>query len=78
MPEAKSKESSNRKVLCPECETEVTVSRVEGEDEGRCEKCGLDVGRILTKRRYDKALAKMNEADDNEKKGNKKKGSEWW
>jgi hypothetical protein len=74
----KTKESSSRKVLCPECETETTVSRVEGEDEGKCEKCGLDVGRILTKRRYDRALAKMNADDEKEKKSSSKSKSEWW
>lgn len=50
MPEAK-------KVLCPECETEVNLS----EHEGVCQKCGLDVGQIVEKDRYDTALQKYRE-----------------
>lgn len=74
MPE---KAADKTKAVCPECDTEVTITKEEGELTGKCDKCGLDVGRVLTKRRYDRAVKKMDEAETEAgKKG--KKESPWW
>lgn len=52
------------KTQCPECENDVTLTTDEdGDYEGTCENCGLNVGRVLTKRRYDKAVAKVAERE---------------
>lgn len=66
-----------RKTLCPECETEVEIVRTEdGGEEGMCDNCGLNVGQVLTKDRYDRALAKLreNQAKEKAKTAPKKKG----
>lgn len=58
--------SKTKKVLCPECETEVEiVTDDDGDFEGICpnDECKLNLGRILTKRRYDRAVKKMDEAE---------------
>ena len=63
-----------RKVLCPECDTEVERKVTEsGDFEGNCDNCGLDVGNIYTKRRYRNADRKIDEREQ-EEQGNKGKG----
>jgi Zn-finger protein len=63
-----------RKTLCPECDTEVEITRDEdGADVGVCDNCGLNVGQVLTKDRYDNALAKLRARSEEEKKKTKKK-----
>lgn len=76
MPEKAAQDKS--KAICPECDTEVTITKEEGELTGKCEKCGLDVGRVLTKRRYDRAVKKMDDAEAEDAKKGKKKESPWW
>ena len=79
------KKDKERKILCPECETEVTITRDEdGDDVGRCpnEECKLDVGAILTRRRYARAdrkidAAEVAEAEKKEKEAKKRKGGFW-
>lgn len=63
-------ESESKKVLCPECDTEVDLSQNDGE----CQKCGLDVALIIEKDRYDRALQKLRERREKESnpKGDKK------
>jgi len=81
MPPEKKPKSNERTVLCPECDTETVLTRNEdGEDEGRCPGCNLNVGRIFTKRRYDKALKKVEEGENEEQKKTEKKksGSDWF
>lgn len=63
--------SSERKVLCPECEAETTLN---SEGEGFCPKCSLDVGWVLEKARRERAVRRVNEARDAESKPPKKKG----
>jgi hypothetical protein len=68
------KESKTKKTLCPECETECTVEiDADGDYTGSCENCGLNVGRVLTQRRYREALRRADEMDEREKNKGKKK-----
>jgi hypothetical protein len=78
MPEQKNKKETEVKRLCPECETEVTLSidSDTGDREGRCSNCRLDVGGVVNRKRYASALAKI-EADEKKAKETGKK-SEWW
>lgn len=70
--------SNKRKVICPECDqADVEITREEGDDEGTCPNCGLNVGRVLTKNRYDKALGKLREEEEKAKKPKKKDGGFW-
>ena len=69
--------SNTRKVVCPECDqVDVVITRDdEGDDNGTCQNCGLNVGRVLTKNRYDKALTKLKaEEEKSQKKAAKKTG----
>lgn len=79
---AELKKDSKRKILCPECETEVEIIRDEdGDDQGVCGNCGLNVGKILTRRRYDRAYKKVSDAEvaaeEAAKKKAKKKDMGW-
>jgi ssDNA-binding Zn-finger/Zn-ribbon topoisomerase 1 len=74
--------SNKRKVVCPECDqADVEIVRDdEGDDNGVCVNCGLNVGRVLTKNRYDKALAKVRTGEEEESKKvakKKDKGGFW-
>ena len=54
------------------------ITRTEdGIDEGICGECGLNVGQVLTKDRYDKALTNLRKREEDEKKKvtPKKKGA---
>lgn len=62
------------KTQCPECDADVTVKvDEEGDYEGTCPNCHLNVGRVLTKRRYEKAAARLTEREENAGKKNRKK-----
>jgi Zn-finger protein len=52
----------------------------EGDDVGTCPNCGLNVGRVMTKNRYDKALAKLRheEEEENKKTAKKKDKGGFW
>lgn len=67
------------KRLCPECETEVTltIDAETGDREGRCGSCGLDVGAVVNKLRYDKARRRVEDEESEEKKKTEKKKSSW-
>lgn len=76
--------AKTKKVLCPECETEVEITTDDdGDYEGTCpnDECKLNVGRILTKRRYDAAVKKMDQAEadaaDPKNKNKNKKPFGW-
>ena len=72
-------EEAKRKTLCPECGTEVEVTRDdEGDDQGRCPKCKLDVGRILTRRRYRNAEEKLDAQEKAEREKSEKKNKKKW
>ena len=81
MPDKKDKE---RKILCPECQTETTITRDgDGDDVGRCpnDDCKLDVGAILTRRRYaraDKAIDAAEVAEEEKKKKEQKRKGGFW
>ena len=68
--------SNKRKVVCPECDqADVEITRdSDGDDEGTCPNCGLNVGRVLTKRRYDRALDKVKRDEEEGTKPKKKSG----
>ena len=72
--------TNKRKVLCPECDKEVEITRdaESGDDEGICGECGLNVGRILTRRRYDRAYNKVAESEKAAEKKTKKAGGLVW
>ena len=62
-----SKTPKERTVQCPECETDVKIVRDDdGDDNGRCANCGLDVGRVLTRYRLDRAISKVREGEEEE------------
>jgi hypothetical protein len=70
MPEKKPKEL---KTQCPECDADCTVTLDDdGDYEGSCDGCGLNVGRVLTKRRYDKAATKLAERENAKPKKEKR------
>lgn len=53
MPQANEK----RKLLCPECEKEVELTaNEEGEWEGKCPACRIDVGLLVERDRYNRAM----------------------
>lgn len=60
--------AEQKKVICPECETEVTLT----DGEGECSKCGLDVGEVLERDRYERALQKVRERREKEAGGKSK------
>jgi len=51
-----------KKVLCAECDSEVDLSK----NEGVCPKCGLDMAAIMERRRYDKALRRIEKREEEE------------
>lgn len=68
------------KRLCPECGKEVTLT-VDPETrdrEGRCKDCGLDVGAIVNRSRYNKAAKKLEEEENAAAVPPKKKSSVTW
>lgn len=70
------------KRMCPECEKEVTlkVDPETGDREGRCANCKLDVGAVVNRLRYGKAIKKVEteeEGSGNPPKGGKK-GNSWF
>ena len=78
-------EPKKRKMLCPDCETEVEITRDSetGDDEGVCPnpECRLNLGRIITRRRYDNASSKIGKAEEDAAKKSKKGksgGSNWF
>lgn len=57
---------AEKNVVCPECGKDVKlVHDDDGEWEGRCANadCKLDVGAVVTRRRYRTALDKMSEPE---------------
>jgi predicted amidophosphoribosyltransferase len=58
-------------VTCPECDKEVTLT-----PEGACPNCGLDVAKVLSHDRHERAMEKMRRKREEEKP--KKKDSGWW
>lgn len=60
-----------RMVVCPECDTEFDMNEREEED---CPKCGLPVGDVIRKARVNKALRKLEDAEE-QSKPNKKRES---
>jgi transcription initiation factor TFIIIB Brf1 subunit/transcription initiation factor TFIIB len=56
---------AEKKVMCPECDKDVTIK----DGEGVCANCGLDVGWCLEKARRDKAVRKLSEPEKAKKKG---------
>ena len=72
-----SNKSNEIKRLCPECDSEVTLTLDEetGDREGRCPKCKIDVGAILNRDRYEKARERMRKEEEEEDR--KKRKSSW-
>jgi len=64
-------EKEKRMVVCPECDTQCDIN-----DDDECPKCGLDVARVYTQLRYKRALRKLEEEVENDKK-KKKKNTGW-
>jgi len=64
----------NKKVVCfdKDCEKEVTLTWENGQYNGECE-CGIDYGRIYTKRFYTGLDSKITEMEQAEKKKTGKK-----
>jgi len=64
-------------VQCPECETDVNLAET-----SECQKCGLNVGRVMERHRLDKALQKIREREEKDaakdKKEKEKKDNPWW
>lgn len=58
-----------KKVMCPECDKEVTLK----DGEGTCV-CGLDVGWVLERRRRDRALEKLKSREEKESADDKRAG----
>lgn len=77
----KPKPQRDRKIVChdEECGTEVELKWEDSHYVGVCGGCGIDYGRIYTKKVYDGFLAKINAAEEEEKKKTgKKSDSDWW
>lgn len=55
-----------KKVLCPECDTETEITISKQAIKGDCGNCGIDVGAVLTRRRYEKALQRQREREEAE------------
>jgi hypothetical protein len=72
------KELKEVKRLCPECDKEVTLSidPETGDREGRCANCGIDVGAVINRLRYDKARKKIETEEEAATKPAKKE-SKW-
>ena len=77
----------DRKIICTdeECAAEVELTWEDGEFTGICPGCGINYGRIYTKKFYDSTLAEINRQEEEEKKkvDKKKKGTgnsnnSWW
>lgn len=53
---------AKKKMTCPECGQEVELADPVSDTE--CGKCGLEIGRVMTFRRIQKAAQKMDEAEN--------------
>lgn len=65
------KNQGKRLVVCPECDTQCDVN-----EDDECPKCKLNVARVYEQFRYKRALRKLEDAIEDDKK-KKKKDTGW-